>query len=321
MEDRRKEDAHIRDEAAGWHVASASEEMDWAAFAEWLDRDQRHRDAYDDIALLDQEIEAGREAIVTMIPANDVEEEQPAVAQTNRRRWWAGGGVALAACLALIGMPQWMPVGPATTSSTYRTAEAGRTIALPDGSSIALGGKTELAVADGGTSIRMREGVAHFDIRHDPSRQMVIDAGSVQISDIGTQFDLVVGPKHTTVAVGEGRLSVTPRDGSAVMLTAGHRLDLDEAKGDATIRPTSTESVGSWREGRLVYDNSPLALVAIDIGRYSGQRISVDPQIADLRMSGVLNIGDGSKLVSQVTALLPIRADRQGGGVRLVAAR
>ncbi len=321
MEGNRKEGAQIRDEAAEWHVASASDDMDWAAFAEWLDRDPRHRDAYDDIALLDQEIVAGREAIVTLIPANDLEEEQPTDARPQRRRWWVGGGIALAACLALIGMPQWMPGAPGTTSSTYRTAEAGRTVALPDGSSIALGGKTELALADGGTSIRMREGVAHFDIRHDPSRQMTIDAGSVQISDIGTRFDLVVGPQHTTVAVGEGRLSVTPRDGSPVVLTAGHRLDLDEDKGDATIRATSPEAVGSWRQGRLVYDNSPLALVAIDIGRYSGQRISVDPQIADLRMSGVLNIGDGSKLVSQVTALLPIRADRQNDGVRLVAAR
>lgn len=321
MEGIEKEDAQIRDEAAGWHVASASDEMDWEAFADWLERDPRHRDAYDSVALLDQEIESSRDAILTLIPANDVEEPEPAAGKPHRRRWWAGGGLALAACLALVAIPQQMPFGQHSSSSTYRTADAGRTIALRDGSSIALGGKSELVLADAGDSIRMTGGIAHFDIRHDPSRQMVIDAGSVKIRDIGTQFDLIVGPAHTTVAVSEGRLSVTPRDGSPVMLTAGHRLDLDEESGDATIRQAPTASVGSWRQGRLVYDNSPLALVAIDVGRYSGQRISVDPQIADLRMSGVLNIGDGSKLLSQVTALLPVRADTQGKTVRLVAAR
>ena len=74
------------------------------------------------------------------------------------------------------------------------------------------------------------------------------------------------------------------------------------------------------KDGRLVYDNSPLALVAVDLARYSGRSVTVDPSAADLRMSGVLSIGDGSKLIGQVQALLPVRADIQGSRIRLVRA-
>jgi transmembrane sensor len=167
----------------------------------------------------------------------------------------------------------------------------------------------------------MAAGGAYFDIRHDPDRTMVIRAGDYEVRDIGTRFDIVRTPDHLSVAVAQGQVRVAPQEGQGLVLIAGKRVDIAAAGGEAVVRPATADSVASWRGGRLVYDNSPLALVAVDLARYSGRSVTVDPSVADLRMSGVLSIGDGSKLIDQVEALLPVRADIEGSRIRLVRAR
>lgn len=313
--------AAIRGQAAEWHARIESAEMDWEAFAAWLDVDPRHRDAYDQVALLDAEIGANRTAIAAALPANDADLSPIGSSRSNRLRWWTGGGVAIAASLAVLVMPPF-PFFTRQSPIIYRTGPAEtRTIALNDGSRIVVDRDSQLALNDRGSEIELTSGSAYFDIRHDPARTMVIRAGDYEVRDIGTRFDLARTSDHLAVAVAEGQVLVTPKDGQGMVLLAGKRIDIVGDQGDAVVRSIAKDGVGSWREGRLVYDNSPLALVALDLARYSGRAVSVDPSVADLRMSGVLRIGDGSKLVDQVEALLPIRAVIQGSHIRLVRAR
>ena len=51
----------------------------------------------------------------------------------------------------------------------------------------------------------------------------------------------------------------------------------------------AAEDVAGWRDGRLVFRNEPLSLVAQQIGRHAGVTVTVDPVIADRRFSGVLH--------------------------------
>ncbi|MCI1142879.1 DUF4880 domain-containing protein [Sphingomonas sp. WKB10] len=55
--------ADIDEAAARWHLAQADDDMDWAAFTDWLEADPRHRDAYDAMALLDDRIDAAGPAL------------------------------------------------------------------------------------------------------------------------------------------------------------------------------------------------------------------------------------------------------------------
>ena len=57
--------ADIDEAAARWHLAQADDDMDWAAFTDWLEADPRHRDAYDAMALLDDRIDAAGPALHT----------------------------------------------------------------------------------------------------------------------------------------------------------------------------------------------------------------------------------------------------------------
>lgn len=308
----------IDTEAADWHAQLESPDMDWEAFAAWLDADPAHRVAYDAIALLDAEIEVQRVAIIAGLPANDVDDDQTTVGK--RRRWWIGGGVTAAiAIIAVLFMPKMATV-PTETMVAYSTGPARtRTIDLKDGSHILLDRNSRLALSDGPSPrVEMQRGAAYFDVRHDPSRAFLIQAGGYEIRDIGTKFDLVMTPQRLGVAVSEGKLMVAPKDGAGTSIVEGERIDVAPQTGEAQVSRIAAASVGSWRSGQLVYQATPLALVANDLTRYVGRPVTVDPSIGDLRVSGVLAISDGAGLIQQIEALLPITAVEAGGSVHLV---
>jgi len=306
-------------QAAEWHARLDAPDMDWDAFALWLDADPAHRDAYDVTALLDADIADQRDAILATLPANDSADDGHLGAPARARRWWAGGGLAAAAAITALIAPQ-MSMFTAETAVAYRTGPSEtRMIDLKDGSHILLDRNSRLALADGAApKVEMQGGAAFFDVRHDPSRAFVVTAGDYQVRDIGTKFDVVMAPQALGVAVSEGQLTVAPKGGERTAVKAGQRIDVATTTGEAAVRTIAASSVGSWRNGQLVYQDTPLALVAMDLSRYVGHPVSVDPAIGDLRVSGVLAIGDGSRLVQQIEALLPVKAVVSKDAVRLV---
>lgn len=306
----------IDTEAADWHALLVSPDMDWEAFGAWLDADPAHRVAYDAIALLDAEIEAERDAIIASLPANDVDDDQTTVGP--RRRWWIGGGM-VAVAIAVLFVPRMATV-PTETMVAYSTGPAQtRMIDLEDGSHILLDRNSRLALSDGSSPrVEMQRGAAYFDVRHDPSRAFSVQAGGYEIRDIGTKFDLVMTAQRLGVAVSEGKLMVAPKDGAGTSIVAGERIDVAPQTGEAQVSRIAAASVGSWRNGQLVYQATPLALVANDLTRYVGRPVTVGPSIGDLRVSGVLAISDGAGLIQQIEALLPVKAVETGGSVHLV---
>jgi transmembrane sensor len=127
-------------------------------------------------------------------------------------------------------------------------------------------------------------------------------------------------PGSLTVSVAEGHVSVGGNQAPASRLAAGQQLVAARGKSAAQIRNVAPGDVGSWRQGRLVYDNTPLEVVAADLTRYSGKTVTVDPTLHDTKFSGVLAIGDGSRLVQNLAAIMSIASKADGDTIRLVAA-
>lgn len=304
-------------EAAIWHARLDAPDMDWDAFAAWLDADPAHREAYDAVALLDADVEARRDAIAAALPANDT--EHGLQSHASRRRWPIIGGLAAAALIGVIIAPQWEREAPQTMVA-YRTGPTEtRTINLEDGSHILLDRNSRLALADGrAPRVEMQAGAAYFDIRHDPARALVIRAGNYELRDIGTRFDVAMAPDRLVIAVSEGKLTVGPMAGKGAAVIAGQKIDIATATGKARVKLVDPAGVGAWRGGRLVYQDAPLALVAVDLSRYVGRQVTVDPTMADVRVSGVFAISDGAGLIQQIEALLPVEAVATDGAVRLV---
>ena len=315
--------------AATWHSRLDAPDMDWDRFGEWLAADPVHRAAYDSIASLDAEFVAAAPAIAARLPANDDhadiadQDVVPRAAARGRRWQWAalGSSGALAAGLA------FMLVAPSgdDAAQAYETGRSEtRSVTLADGSRMQIDRGSRVSVSGGGSPvIEIAQGAANFAVRHDPSRVLMVRAGGYEVRDLGTTFDVVSARGRVAVTVAEGMVSVTPVGGTpsdATTLHAGQSLDITPDKQIAERRKVDPARVSDWTDGRLDYDGAPLSLVAADIARYADSPLTVDPSAANLRFSGVLTIGDGSRLVDQLQAVLPIRVRRVAGVVHLGAA-
>jgi len=300
-----RDDDRIITEAAGWHVASARDDMDWEGFANWLDADPSHRAAYDEVALADALLDENRE--VLRVPA------VPEEAMPGRRRWMAWAGAAIAASLvAALAVPQFLN----PDQQIYETGTSTRTIALADGSSILLAPHSRLAIA-GGSNIALAGG-AWFDIRHDPSRQLAISAGDVTIGDIGTRFDVQATGAQVRVEVAQGEVQVSsPALSQPLRLAQGRSLLFDGRQGTAVMSSIAQGDIGEWRKGRLSYDGAPLSLVAADLSRYAAVRVTVPDTLQGRPFSGTLIIGDGKTALRDLSQVMDLELGRDAGGYRL----
>ncbi|MCB2079683.1 MAG: FecR domain-containing protein, partial [Novosphingobium sp.] len=281
-------------QAAAWHAASDSDDMDWDGFTGWLEADDAHRRAYDEVALADALVGEHRDALVAAIEpvaAND----EDVVVRPRFASWqrWAGAAIA-ATLVAVLAVPQFMQANP----ELYETGGTARTIALDDGSSVILAPHSSLRI-EGKRQERMAlSGGAWFDIRHDPSRPLAITAGEVTISDIGTQFDVQQGEGHVRVEVAEGKVQMAASALSRpIALSAGKGVYYDGVRGSAVVAPVATDDAGEWRSGRLTYSAAPLPLVTADLSRYAGVSVTLPADLRDRRFSGTLVIGNGDTAI------------------------
>ena len=283
--------AEIEDIAAGWLVRreeASWSEQDEAEFTAWLDRSMAHKAAY-------WRLEHGwREA--DRIPALGGSSSSDTEEKPQRRRTIVAlvGTLAASLVLALTGIGMWRAPVPTEPPKQYETARgASETLTLADGSKVEMNTATKLRATSSpdAREVWLDRGEAYFDIVHRPDRRFIVHAGPRRIVVLGTRFSVKRDGDSVTVAVVSGRVRV---EDSASAESAGAAI---VSTGDvAYVRKRNTLVVGSngdqveamtaWREGLLVFDNTPLRSAVAEFNRYSGTPIEVAPGIQDIRIGG-----------------------------------
>ncbi|OSZ63512.1 hypothetical protein CAP40_17380 [Sphingomonas sp. IBVSS2] len=302
----------IHEAAARWHVAQQHDDMKWRGFTRWLEADPRHRLAYDEIALLDARIDA-------TLPRPAIHGGTPEMPVRSLPRWAIGSGIAAAATIALalgIGFQDDAQPEAPPAREFASAARTTRTVQLAHGVTASLGAGSRLSAPEAGGPMRLR-GSAFFSIRHDPARSVVVEVDGYRIRDVGTRFAVNSADGVLSLSVEEGTVALQLPGQTAETLVAAGQEAIARA-GRVTLRPARVTNIASWRSGRFVYDQTPLALVAADIARYTGQPVSVSGPAAQRPFSGVLAPGDRQAMVSTLTQLTGLHADSDGQTVRLV---
>jgi transmembrane sensor len=306
-------DDQIISEAARWHAASVHDDMDWDSFTLWLESDERHRIAYDQLSAVDILLDEHADELDAALPDEDDEPEHSAdVMSRAYGGWkrWAGGAIA-AALVATFAITQLVQPDPLS----YDSGSASLTIALNDGSQVLLAPHSRLTIDGKNQQQIALEGGAWFDIRHDVNRPMTITAGDVQISDIGTKFDVQTNDSIVRVEVGEGQVQVSAKGlAHPVRLNQLRGLTFDSRNQKLVVTGVDQENIGEWRSGRLSYDAMPLALVATDLSRYAGVKVEVADSLQDEKFSGTLAVGDKEAALRDLSQLMGVQLDRDDSG-------
>ena len=301
--------AMIEARAIDWLVRQRDPDfVDWDGFADWLAEDPTHNDVYDRVALLDAELDA----LPTSPAPSVVIYDAPPRRRPSRRAWF--GGAIAAALVGAIVLPN---LGLFADPSRIETAAGEhRTLTLADGSKIEVNGGSVVELDDDRPRFaRLESGEAMFHVVHRDNDPFVIETGSHRIVDLGTAFNVVRRDRQTSVAVSEGIVVYNP-DRDNVRMVAGEGIDASD--GDAAppqVRSVDAATVGGWRNGLLVYADTPLAQVAEDLQRTAGMRVTVDSDAAQMPFRGALILSkDPARTVADLAALSGTRAERRGDG-------
>ena len=100
---------------------------------------------------------------------------------------------------------------------------------LADGSTVTMRKQSKLTLLSGFNAKQRKlklEGEAYFEVIHNAEKPFIIDAGGIEITDIGTAFNVKANPLNDTVtiAVTEGIVSLQTRDTS--MQVVAHQTGL-----------------------------------------------------------------------------------------------
>lgn len=307
---------HIRQEALEWALASQEPDFaGWDTLTAWLEADARHNQAYD-AAMAAGSWMADLVAAVPTLPqpAND---EQP-LPPANARSWRRGFLALAAAIVAILLIPLWQ-MRPQPYSVITPNGQT-RTIALEDGSRILVNGGTRLMLDRNEPRFaRLERGEAMFIVRHDEADPFVVEAGDVRLVDAGTAFNVVRSGAGLDVAVSEGAVIVNP-DGENVRLNPGRRAQIDGASGRILVSDIAASHIGGWRSGQIAFADAPLGEVAQAIERTLGASVTVSPDLAGARFSGILQVaGRTPDALPQIAPVLGARAVRRGQGWELVS--
>jgi transmembrane sensor len=211
----------------------------------------------------------------------------------------------------------WQARTPAETLYTTDGA-APRTIALANGAAIKLDRNSEIRVTEGDVSkVILTHGAAFFDAPPDPDPSFDVRVGTYRVSDVGTEFAITRERGDVQVQVAQGTVKIGAEAAPLVSLQQGRAIHISERDGQTRVYRINPEAVASWRSGQLIYDNAPMSVVIADLQRLSGLTITIDPRIADQHFTGVLPIGNGTKLVSDFSSLTGFEAEQRGKSIYL----
>lgn len=309
-------DDPIQEQALQWFAVLRNEEASedlWLRFCDWLEADDRHRAAYDAVEAAWIEIDAApataaNDTGAAVIPLRAARPARPAT-------YWRQA-LAMAAVLVLaVGV--WFAYRPVAFTA-YTTEGAPRTVVMADGSSIYMNRHSELSVSSDPRArrVRLEDGEAAFDVKHDPSRPFVVESHGREVKVLGTAFNVLSHGARFEVAVERGVVEVDlPRSGPT-RLEAGRKLaQRDQAS--AIVSAVPSDQALAWRHGVLVYQDGSLSEVADDLSRYFDKPVTVDPTAASLRFTGVLQLGDETTMLKQLQDFIPVRVSRSSTEIAL----
>jgi transmembrane sensor len=159
-------------------------------------------------------------------------------------------------------------------------------------------------------------GEAEFEVAHESDRAFRVHAGSAEVIDLGTKFDVRLEQGSTVVTVVEGRVAVGPSNSSQIPaprlieLNADQQIRVTERQWPATPFAVDAERTTAWLHRQIAFDHEPLERVAAEYNRYASKPIEIaTPALRNLQISGVFATDDPEAFIAFLRSLKGVRVE------------
>jgi transmembrane sensor len=342
--------AAIAEQAGEWFVANEEGPLDGqdsAALAAWLRASPVHIEEFLGVSAIARDLKAAGtdpeyslEAILARARAEGDPAVQPLWARTiaavrdgPSRRWFTAA-VTTAACAVLsLGLfltwnarhVQHLSAADVITTLHFETGHGEQlTRLLADHSVLHLNTHSAVNIRYGKNERRvvLLSGQAAFEVAHEAGRAFRVIAGSTEVVDLGTQFDVRLEHDATVITVIEGRVVVEPsprleklgvnaaQNRPPIPISAGQQMRVSEGEWPAAPTAVDAQRATAWLRREIVFDHEPLESVAAEYNRYTSKPIEIaTPALRGLQVTGVFATDDTEAFVAFLRSLKGVRVE------------
>ena len=169
-------------------------------------------------------------------------------------------------------------------------------LTLPDSTRVWLNSSTVLSYparfGDGTRDVRL-SGEAYFEVSKDPARRFVVHTPQESAIEVyGTSFNVeaYADDPYITTTLTEGKVGFRYRHGTDTRradLAPGEKLVYDVAAQDVSLHKTNGLSESCWKDGLIIFDNTPLREALHMLGkRFDVDFTVTNPKLDNDRFTG-----------------------------------
>ena len=259
---------HIDDDLLVKHLLGEASPEEDKAVNEWMNENATHREYYNQFKKIwDQSKVIAVESAVDVNKAWErfqnrlaAQRGSPKISKHKRFSW-----MRIAASVVLV-----VGLGVITYFLVNKSAEPKEMIAqsgqnilvdtLPDGSVITLNKKSTVTYPSkfkGNKRSIALKGEAFFNVKPDKKKPFIISVNDVEVTVVGTSFNIKSENGNTEVVVETGNVRVT-KSGKTVELTAGEKVVISTNDSNVTKEAVSDKLYNYYRTKEFVCDDTPL---------------------------------------------------------------
>ncbi|MBF9254483.1 FecR domain-containing protein [Pontibacter sp. 172403-2] len=196
-----------------------------------------------------------------------------------------------------------------------------RTIQLPDSSVVVLNANSSLTVPAEWTSGKPREvhlkGEAYFSVSHKLNNQkfIVYTSDGIQVEVLGTAFNVSDRGNKSEVVLASGKVRLNiarTGENKQVIMLPGELVEVPDKAGTITKREVNTALYTSWKDNKLVFDNTSLREIATMLEDDYGYTVVFrDTTLADKEITAYLDAGSLDDILVTLSETLDMKITRE----------
>ena len=301
--------AQVLDAAIAWQLCldcGNGSDVEQAEFTKWYSASDEHARAWLQLGMLDHRFSTAS------VPARNALLKARTGVQERARKIGSGlASVALACGLALFAGKNYLPIDYWMADQRTATGEQ-RQLRLADGTLLNLNTHSAVDVRfdDSTRRIILQEGEIMVETGHSDPRPFIVQTRDGSLRALGTRFMVKREDDGTRLSVLQSRVEAHPEnsveqtiynEGQQVLM---HRDRLGQM---LAVSP----GADAWTRGMLVLDNVRLADMVSELNRYQRGHLGIDPEVADLRITGSFPLNNIELALNALMPTLPVQIQQR----------
>lgn len=194
---------------------------------------------------------------------------------------------------------------------------------LPDSTEVWLNAASTIKFPfnfTGPTRLIELDGEAYFRVHQNKKKPFIVKSGSFEVEALGTMFNLCAysEDKKFTAALEEGKIKVSGRGADqSLIIKPGELVHYNPARDQLTRSQGDIRDIIAWKDGRLIFNQTPFADVVLALGRWFNADIRLaDQSIANYRYTATFTDENLKQVMELLKFTAPIDysfADRRRG--------